>query len=96
MFRPYFVINSFFEPRFIEKYGINSEEILKHGTGYVDCLTGAGQIIRLQYYEYVIVVNGKRYEKMFRKKFPILDDENGFGYKKYQFLEPADESIIIY
>ncbi len=92
---PCFVIKSYFEPHYIEKYGYDSEELLKHGTGYIDCLTGNGRIIRLQYYEYAIIVHSKKIAQKFRKKFPQLEDENGFSYTVMQYIQSADESIAI-
>ena len=95
-YMPCFVLCSYFDPRYIEKYGYDSEELLKHGTGHVDCLTGSGRIIRLQYYEYAIIIHGKNISQKFKRKFPQLEDENGFSYTVGQCIQPADESIEIY
>ena len=92
---PCFVLHSYFEPQYIEKYGYDSEELLKHGTGYIDCLTGCGRIIRRQYYEYAIIVHSKKISQKFRKKFPQLEDKNGFSYRVMQYIQSADESIVI-
>lgn len=95
MYMPCFVLHSYFEQRFIEKYGYNSEELLKHGTGYIDCLAGNGRIIRLQYYEYEIITDSKNISEKFIKKFPQLEDENGFSYTIMQYIQSADKSIEI-
>ena len=92
---PCFVLHSYFEPQYIEKYGYDSEELLKHGTGYIDCLTRDGRIIRLQYYEYAIIVHSKKISQKFRKKYPQLEDENGFSYTIMQYIQSADKSIVI-
>lgn len=95
-YSPYFVLCSYFEPQLLEKYGTESDEILHHGTGYVDCLDKYGQIHRLQYYEYTIIINGKRIASNFRKKFPQLNDKDGFKYTVGHFIEAADKNIEVW
>lgn len=69
-YEPMFVIRSYFEPRCIEKYGIDSEEILHHGTNYVDCIRlEDGVYRRLQYYEYRILTNSVRLRRKFVEKW---------------------------
>lgn len=70
VFRPLFVVKGYFEKRFIDKYGTDSEEIRHHGTGYVDCFDlETGHIIRLQYYEYRILKDSDSIRNQFVKRW---------------------------
>ena len=69
-YEPMFVINSYFEQQYVDKYGIDSEEILHHGTNYVDCIRlEDGVYRRLQYYEYRILTNSVRLRKEFVERW---------------------------
>ena len=82
-------MRSYFERRCIEKYGIDSEEILFHGTGYVDCFRlKDGVYQRLQYYEYRILKNNVRLRREFVKRWADAADVM----KKLEQGEGADEA----
>ncbi len=69
-YEPMFVIRSYFEQRYIDKFGVDSEEILHHGTNYVDCIRlSDGVYRRLQYYEYRILKYSERLRREFVKRW---------------------------
>lgn len=75
MYEPMFVVRSYFERRCIEKYGIDSEEILHHGTNYVDCFRlKDGVYERLQYYEYRVLKNSAWIKREFVKRWADAAD----------------------
>lgn len=70
IYEPLFVVRAYFEPRFVKKYGLDSEEILHHGTNYVDCIDlEDGRYRRLQYYEYRILKHSARLRKEFVERW---------------------------
>lgn len=75
-FEPCLVVTSYFEQRFIDKYGYGSKELLHSGTNYVDCLRFRdGHTLRLQYYEYAIIANAESYKQAFIEKYPSPANE---------------------
>ena len=65
-FSPMLVLNTYFEPRFLEMYQnkeISEDYLHNNGTGYVDAVGLNGIVERLQYYEYSILEENEISEK---------------------------------
>lgn len=92
LFDPCFVLHSYFESKYIKKYGYSSPELLKHDTGYINCLNTNGTVIRLQYYEYVIIKDDKELIDKFTKKFKGIDSD---GFTVGERLPIIDNSVVI-
>lgn len=72
IYEPMYVIKSYLEPRMYDHYGEKNEEILYHGTGYVDAVSlDTGQVKRVQYYEYRILTDDEDLRKQFEEIFTL-------------------------
>lgn len=65
-FYPMLVLNTYFEPRFLDMYEnkeISEDCLHNKGTGYVDAVGLDGIVRRLQYYEYFVLEKNEMSEK---------------------------------
>lgn len=88
-FTPMLVLNTYLEPRFLEMYEegqISRDYLHNSGTGYIDAVGMDRVVRRLQYYEYAILEQNKKAEKLKDEITKKWECEN-ITYKVMQRLE---------